>query len=172
MRQSAKIAAAELATATLGLASCHGMTPPEAARLADHVYGQPPGRPAQECGGVAVSLLAYHHAAGTSQREAERAASPALGAVPPPDREPGDGPSRQARMAAWVEDIGTPTPPGQAEGLSGRVSALLLLWSEAHGTDVRSEEGRELSRIESKPKSHFAPRQAAKAAAGIITKVD
>lgn len=209
MTPEATEAALAVAARAIALASFHGVTPQDAARIASHVYGRAPGEPAQECGGVAVSLLAYHHADGSSQRAAERCAAEGDRPSAREAREEAEGAERQSRMATWVATrigaaslgslrersariaeeaielaqacrvprgaipLAGPPEPGQGgSALAGLVSASLLRWAAAAGVDVRAEEARELGRIEAKPPSHFAARQAAKAAAGIITKVD
>lgn len=186
--------ASQLAARSMDLARMEGASGQDIARLSAHVYASPAGNPAQECGGVAISLLAYHHAAGTLRAYGDRPTSPeSVG-------------QRQGRMADWVATRISPQSLGslreramriaeeaielaQACGASrGDLEALdkpphtvasgatvrlieedLEQIATALGLDAISQEERELRRIESKPASHFAQRQAAKVAAGIIT---
>jgi hypothetical protein len=48
------------------LGQAEGLTPERARAVVDHVYGKPPGDPAQEAGGLGVTLLAYCEARGLS----------------------------------------------------------------------------------------------------------
>jgi hypothetical protein len=48
------------------LGQAEGLTPERTRAVVDHVYGKPPGDPAQEAGGLGVTLLAYCEARGLS----------------------------------------------------------------------------------------------------------
>lgn len=48
------------------LAQAEGLSLVEILNLAEHVYGKPPGAPAQEAGGIGATLLAYCEAKGLS----------------------------------------------------------------------------------------------------------
>lgn len=54
------------------LAQAEGVTPEEATRLQDYVYGRPVGDPTQEVGGVRVALLSYAAGKGLSADRAEQ----------------------------------------------------------------------------------------------------
>jgi len=54
------------------VAQAEGLLIEEVTRLADHIYGKPPGEPEKEAGAVGVTLLAYCEAAGFSAEEAEQ----------------------------------------------------------------------------------------------------
>lgn len=53
------------------LAQAEGLTTEQCAALVAHVFGKPAGDPAQEVGGVSVTLLAYCEARGFSADAAE-----------------------------------------------------------------------------------------------------
>ncbi len=55
---------------TLELLQAHGYDPARIATLRDYVYGRPVGEPAQEVGGVMVTLAAYCEAAGIDMHAA------------------------------------------------------------------------------------------------------
>jgi hypothetical protein len=54
------------------LAQVDGLSEDSAVKLIRHVYSKPPGKRAQEVGGVGVTLLAYCEAAGLSADYCER----------------------------------------------------------------------------------------------------
>lgn len=54
------------------LAQTEGLTVEDVRSVAEHVFGKPPGDPAQEVGGLGVTLLAYCEARGISADMEER----------------------------------------------------------------------------------------------------
>lgn len=63
--------AARLLEETVEFGQALGLTANVAHRVVDYVYGRPPGDPAQEAGGVGVTLLCLCEAIGISADEAE-----------------------------------------------------------------------------------------------------
>lgn len=63
---------ARLLEEVIELAQAEGFEPSKIHRLIAHVYSKPPGKPAQEVGGIGVTLLAYCATRNLSADDCER----------------------------------------------------------------------------------------------------
>ena len=85
------------------LAQAEGVPRSAANRVLEHVYNKPPGDPAQEIGGVGVTLLGYCAVKGVSADDAERAEAERVFAIDPATFRERHNAKAAAGIATWTD---------------------------------------------------------------------